>query len=130
MSSPRLRTLLSFWIFIICVSIHSGAQARTVGPSTPASMAASRALTSTAAESLQYCQDDANALPVSELNALEPEATEQDAGPEKPALDGLTLCLVPVLPFLRETVRPAPVAYTAQGSVSSALARGPPHIGG
>jgi len=136
-----LLSLLLFFAFLVCASMHKVAQARALGLSTEAraqthdsdtSLARPRALPvdETALlgplASAPECADNHAAPPLSELDAIETEDTEQGA-----RVDTLSVELSVALSQVRPDVGQAPpvVAQAATDKfwVSSALPRGPPN---
>jgi hypothetical protein len=129
---PRVKrvvfALLALLAFVACVSIHHDAQASALGFATSADVAQDgddQVLDSAAPESAHYRQNN-DAPPPGELKALEPEDTEQDVGLDTLAVC-LSACFAPLLPLATQTLGLVFVAWTAEFSLSSALARGPPH---
>lgn len=135
-----LLSLLLFFAFLVCASMHKVAQARALGLSTEASAQTHDGDSSAARlrtrfdeaallgplSSAPQCAEDHAAPPVSELDAIETEDTDQNA-----RVDTLSVELSVALSQVRPDVGQAPpvVAQVATDklSVVSALPRGPPN---
>jgi hypothetical protein len=126
MSRIRLSNLLAFLAFIVCASIHGGAEARTPGQP-DACREGNDELGRQALELRDYWENH-EVPPASEVQALGPDDGPEEAGLDAPAVVTLTLRVLPILPFAREVARVATVACTTQPFVSSALPRGPPSV--
>jgi hypothetical protein len=126
MSPIGLSNVLAFLAFVLCAGIHAGAEARTPGQSDACHGMGDEHGGS--AVKLRDCAENHEAWPTSELRALGPDGSPEEAGLDAPFALNLTFYVVPILRFARDVSRVGALACTAQPFESSALPRGPPGV--